>query len=82
MSQDNPIEELSDDVEATGQTSDEADKQSSKTSKLLDMNVFEVMLLISLVCVSLATILMLLELRTFGDFPGGFPWRTDEFLVK
>jgi len=82
MSQDNAIEELSEDVEATGQTSDEAETQSRKTSKLLDMNVFEVMLLISLVCVSLATILMLLELRTFGDFPGGFPWRTDEFLVK
>ena len=46
------------------------------------MNVYEVMLLISLVCVSLATVLMVFELRTFGDFPNGFPWRTEEFLVK
>ncbi len=81
MSQATEYEEMPDDSEAIGQTSDELDQPTTK-SKLLDMNVFEVMLLISLICVSLATILLAFELRAFGDFPFGFPWRTDEFLVK
>ncbi len=81
MSQATEYEEMTDNTESIGQTSDELDQPKTK-SKLLDMNVFEVMLLISLICVSLATILLAFELRTFGDFPFGFPWRTDEFLVK
>lgn len=64
-----------------GQTSDEAESTEDVTSKYA-MNIYEVMLLISLVCVFLATILLLFELRMFGDFPNSFPWRTSEFLVK
>ncbi len=45
-----------------------------------ELTIFDVALLISLIFVSLATLLMFFELRTFGNFPfDGFPWRTDKF---
>ncbi len=62
-----------------GLTSDESDK---KNSLFGEMTIFDVMLLIALVCVTLATFRLFFELRLFGDFPGEFPWRTDEVTGK
>ena len=59
-----------------GQTSDENNEE--KESLLQTMTIYDAMLLVSLICVAVATLLLLFELRTFGDFPGGFPWRTNE----
>ena len=68
--------------EAVGSTSDEAGRTSDengeeKESLLQTMTIYDAMLLVSLICVALATLLLFFELRTFGDFPGGFPWRID-----
>lgn len=64
-----------------GQTSSEAES-SEKTKSRYAMTVYEVMLLISLLCVSLACLLLLIELGSFGGLTSGFPWRTDEVLIK
>jgi hypothetical protein len=37
------------------------------------------MLLVALLCATLATLLLFFELRDFGNFPFSFPWRTNEF---
>ncbi|MDC0265962.1 hypothetical protein OAK32_02665, partial [Mariniblastus sp.] len=61
-----------------GLTSEETDQDGEeKKSFLSKLTVFDAMLLIALLCVSAATVLMFMELRTFGDFPREFPWRTD-----
>jgi len=45
-----------------------------------EITIFDAALLISLIFISLATLMMFFELRTFGNFPfDGFPWRTDKF---
>ncbi len=62
-----------------GLTSDES---SEKKSLLSSMTIFDAMLLIALVCVTLATLNLFFELRLFGDFPGEFPWRTEEVTGK
>ena len=79
MSQVVENEELMDD--SVGQTSSEFDS-AEKTKSKYEMTVYDVMLLISLVCVSLAILLMLIELSSFGNLFSGFPWRTEEVLVK
>lgn len=70
--------------DAVGSTSQEVGQSSGENgdgtkSLLKSMTPFDAMLLISLICVAMATLLLLFELRTFGDFPGGFPWRTTGF---
>jgi len=75
-------------AQEVGKTSDEssndpegaADSSDEKKSLLSGFTLFDSMLLIALICVSLATLLLLVELNTFGKFPGSFPWRTNEFL--
>ena len=82
---DESVEELAGDDEV-GMTSEEApaDELDESTDadaakkKGLSLNLYDAMLLISLVCITLATLFLVFELRTFGDFPGGFPWRTSE----
>lgn len=71
---DDAVEASTDEV---GLTSNELD--SEKKSLLASMTIYDAMLLVSLICVGLATLLLLVELRTFGDFPSSFPWRTGEF---
>jgi len=45
-----------------------------------ELTIFDAALLISLIFISLATLMLFFELRTFGNFPfDGFPWRTDKF---
>lgn len=64
--------------EEVGLTSEEtADDGEEKKSFLSTLTVFDAMLLIGLLCVSAATVLLFLELNTFGDFPNDFPWKTD-----
>ncbi len=44
-----------------------------------EITIFDAVLLISLLFISLATIMLFFELRQFGNFPfDGFPWRTDK----
>lgn len=61
----------SNDPSQVGQTSSEAEDSGSKKRSL---NVWDAMLLVSLLCICLACILLVLELRTFSDFPSSFPW--------
>lgn len=68
------LEKYSDDVEP--------DAIDEPKQSRFSMNVFEVMLLISLLSITAASLMMLFELRTFGDFPGSFPWRVDEAIIK
>jgi hypothetical protein len=62
-----------------GLTSEETGEEKKK-SLLASMTIFDAMLIVSLICIGLATILLFFELREFGAFPGGFPWRTTEIL--
>jgi len=62
-----------------GLTSEESNE---KKSLLGSLTIFDVMLLIALICITLATLKLFLELRTFGEFPGEFPWRTDDVTGK
>jgi hypothetical protein len=64
--------------EEVGLTSEETGEDGEeKTSFLSTLTVFDAMLLVALLCVSAATVLMFLELNTFGNFPSDFPWSTD-----
>ncbi|MFT5301967.1 MAG: hypothetical protein ACI87E_003345 [Mariniblastus sp.] len=72
------VDDSVDQADTIGQTSDEAAIDVKKESLLSSMTVFDAMLLISLICVVLATFMMFFELRIFGDFPSEFPWRTNE----
>ena len=61
-------------------TSDESEsKLKTLKSLLLEMTVYDSMLLVALLCATLATFLLFFELREFGNFPFSFPWRTSEF---
>lgn len=60
-----------------GLTSDET--TNTKESLLASMTIFDGMLLVALICASLATLFLFFELREFGSFPFSFPWRTNEF---
>lgn len=70
---------LEPDSDAVGQTSDET-SDTGEDKKKREFSVYDAMLLVSLICVALATLLLLLELRSFGNFPFSFPWRTTEVL--
>lgn len=86
-------EDLQDDFDQVGQTSEEisesteADDPASARRRALTndavrkFTIFDAMLLISLLCISLATFLMVWELTKFGSFPG-FVWRTNEAVVE
>ncbi len=72
--------ETPDNVSDVGQTSSEAATENK--GLLSSFTIFDAMLLIWLLCIMVATFLMFRELNLFGDFPGGFPWRTDEAAVS
>ena len=75
--------------EAEADSTDEATAEEPKKKKsrfgvgsfdTSEITIFDAVLLISLIFISLATIVLFFELRTFGNFPfGGFPWRTPGF---
>ena len=73
-------EEAIDAGDDVGLTSDETAKEhKSVKSLLMEMTVYDSMLLVALLCATLATLLLFFELREFGKFPFSFPWRTNEF---
>ncbi len=65
--------------ESFGSAADDAPADQRK-SWLKSFSVFDGLLLFSLICVSLATLFLFLELSKFGSLLEGFPWRTNEFL--
>ena len=77
---DEPVVAADSEGDEVGKTSEETGEEEKKKSLLASMTIYDAMLIVSLICIGLATILLLIELRTFGDFPGGFPWRTTEIL--
>lgn len=64
--------------DSIGQTSEETSEDGE--DKKREFSVYDAMLLVSLICVTLATLLLVFELRRFGNFPFSFPWRTTEVL--
>jgi hypothetical protein len=64
--------------DSIGQTSEEASENGEDQKR--EFSVYDAMLLVSLICAALATLLLVLELRRFGNFPFSFPWRTTEVL--
>lgn len=81
-----PVEEVaeaaSDEVVMSGQevSGDPDSSSKGKKSLLKSFSVFDGLLLISLICICLATLILFLDLSKFGSLFGGFPWRTNEFL--
>lgn len=79
-----------DDVQDVGQTSQEIDggqKSGDDATQAKPwwkkFNVYEAMLLVSLLCIVAAIFLMFVELNKFGKFPSSsYPWRTDEAIAK
>lgn len=67
-----------------GQTSADIADESGDGSKTrrFAFNVYDTMMLIALVCVTLATIKLFMELSTFGALSEGFPWNTAEVRVE
>lgn len=86
-------DDLQDDLDQVGQTSEEltesteaddparARRRARTKDAVRKFTLFDAMLLISLLCISLATFLMFIELTKFGQFPG-FVWRTEEAVVE
>ena len=64
--------------ESVGQTSEEVSEHGE--DKKREFSIYDAMLLVALICIALATLLLILELRRFGNFPFSFPWRTTEVL--
>ncbi len=91
------FEEISelDDLDEVGSTSAEgaedaaahldvpipSSRQTQARELLRQFTIYDGMLVVSLVCITLATFLMVWELSTFGRFPG-FVWRVDEVVVQ
>ena len=79
------IIDQADDTQDIGKTSDEANQDGDSTRRdqakkaLQKFNIYNAMLLISLVCITIAIYLMYVELTSF---PGAYPWRTDEVLLQ
>lgn len=57
-----------------GQTS--ADAAGDNADKKNSFNVWNAMLLIATICILVACLLLVLELRQFSNFPFSFPWNT------
>ena len=85
------VEDDLDPIDQLGETSEEvtesteAEPSTGRRSRgqaaVRSFTVFDAMLMMSLVCITVAAILMFYELTTFGKFPG-FVWRTDEAAVE
>ena len=57
----------------------DGNKPQKKKRRLGSFSVYDGLLLISLICVCLATLILFLDLSKFGSLTEGFPWRTTEF---
>jgi uncharacterized integral membrane protein len=69
---------LNDDPSQVGQTSADVEESlehlAKKKSKAF--NVWNAMLLVSMVCIIAACLLLVFELRNFSNFPFSYPWNT------
>ena len=85
QSADEFLDESADAVEAAGDAAADqiglsSDETANKKESLLaSMTIYDGMLLVALLCATLATLFLFLELREFGNFPFSFPWRTKGF---
>jgi hypothetical protein len=59
-------------------TADEEEEDAKPKRRFPEMTIFEVMLILSFLFITLATIKLFYELNEFGDFPGSYPWRTSD----
>ena len=75
------VEDVDDQVGMTSEESElDDDAQVSKKSKLKGFTIYDSMLLVSLLCITLATLVMFFELSSFGNIlRGEFPWRVSDF---
>ncbi len=64
-----------------GQTSDDS-AAAGADDKPSMFNVWNAMLMISIVCILIACFLLVWELRTFSDFPFSYPWNADAAKVQ
>lgn len=65
---------MSDAVETQVDSKDEKKKQA--------FNVWDAMLLISLVCVVVACLFLVFELRSFSNFPFSYPWNVSDAIME
>ena len=75
----------SDNLDAVGQTSAESSEESTQETKslLASFNIYNGMMLVSMICITLAIVLMFVELNQFGNiFSGEFPWRTSDQIIN
>ena len=73
----NPAEQFEEISEQVGETSIESEAIAApKPPRGASLGVYDLMALISAICLVVATILLVIEIRNWGQFPG-FPWRVD-----
>ena len=75
----------SDNLDDVGQTSAESSEESTKETKSLagSFNIYNAMLLVSLICIGSAFFLLFSELNQFGNILSGeFPWRTSDQIIN
>ena len=74
----NPTEQFKEVSEQAGETSMEsvAIAAPKPPRGAVVLGVYDLMALISAICLIVATILLVIEIRNWGQFPG-FPWRVD-----
>lgn len=80
------VESVEDATDEVGMTSDESDQSdeladsAEKKSLLSGFTLFDAMLGLAFLFITLATLLLFFELGTFGNvLSGEFPWRTPGF---
>ena len=80
FSDDNVDEFANDQIGMTSKEAVDAGSDVTVKKKKPKFTVFDAMLLASLLCVTLATLVLFLELNKFGSIlDGDFPWRVSEF---
>ena len=73
----NPAEQFEEVSEQVGETSKESEAVAAlKPPRGAILGVFDLMALVSAVCLTVATVLLVIEIMRWGQFPG-FPWRVD-----
>ena len=88
--EDEIVDDISEDTGASAETSQEAETvqeaettpatRSNRLSFVKSMTIYDGMLVASALCVSLACVLLVLELTSFGGL--FFQWRTTEAIVE
>lgn len=61
-------------------TSEEMDHVEETSKRKFSISIFDAILGVSLICIALAIVLLIFELRTFAPWPAANPWNTSEIL--